>query len=308
MPTRVVFMGSPEFSLPALRSLAGTYPIAGVVTQPDRPAGRGQALTPPPVKELAVELNLPVIQPRRLREAEAMDQLLRWSPDLIVVAAFGQILRQEILDLPRFGCINVHASLLPRWRGAGPIQAAILAGDERTGVTIMRMNAGVDTGDILSQRQIPIDEQDTAETLSAKLAQLGADLLLKTLPGYLNGELQPQPQDEASAAYAPLLKKDDGRLDFSLPAEALARKVRAYHPWPGAFTTWQGQPLKVLQAHAVAETAARPGETLVFQGNPAVGSQPGSLVLDRVQPAGKRAMDGKVFLTGARGWGQAPLS
>ena len=187
MTPSTVFMGSPDLALPILQALAAHYPIVGVVTQPDRPAGRGQALTPPPVKVLAEKLALPVIQPRRLREPEAMERLRSWAPELIVVAAFGQILRPEVLDLPRYGCINVHASLLPRWRGAAPIQAAILHGDADTGVTIMKMDPGVDTGPLLSQRSLPISPQDTAASLSEKLSALGAELLLETLPAYLKG-------------------------------------------------------------------------------------------------------------------------
>jgi methionyl-tRNA formyltransferase len=300
-------MGSPEFSLPSLKSLNARYPVAGVVTQPNRPAGRGQTLTPPPVKVLADELGIPVIQPRRLREPEALAQLEAWAPDLIVVAAFGQILRQNVLDLPRFGCINVHGSYLPRWRGAAPIQAAILSGDEFTGVTIMRMDPGVDTGAMLARRAEPIREDDTAETLSQRLATLGAELLMETLSGYIEGRVQPEQQDEALATYAPMLKKEDGLLDFSQPANVLARKVRAYQPWPGAFTTWQGQMLKIGRAHAVEGSDGQPGATRILGGLPAVACGEGTLVLDQLQPAGKRAMEGKVFLSGARGWGAVQL-
>jgi methionyl-tRNA formyltransferase len=298
-------MGSPEFATATLRAVAAQYPVVGVVTQPDRPAGRGQALTPPAVKPLAEQLGLAVIQPRRLKEPEAMAQLRAWAPDLIIVAAFGQILRAEVLDLPRYGCINVHASLLPRWRGAAPIQAAILNGDEQTGVTIMRMDPGVDTGPVLSQRAEPILPDDTAATLGERLAKQGAALLVETLPGYLDGTLQPQPQDDAQATYAPLLKKEDGRLDFNQPAQALARRVRALNPWPGAFTLWQGQVLKILRAHAAGhlpEPAAGPGAAAVWNGLPAVAAGDGWLVLDELQPAGKRPMAGKVFLSGARSW------
>jgi len=305
MQLTVVFMGSPEFSLPALKALAARYQVVGVVTQPDRPAGRGQVLTPPPVKLLAQDLNLPVIQPRRLREPEAMTQLQTWHPDLIVVVAFGQILRAEVLDLPRYGCINVHASLLPRWRGAAPIQAAILHGDAETGVTIMRMDPGVDTGGVLSQRTTPIYPADTAATLSERLSRMGAELLMETLPGYLDGTLSPRPQDETLATRAPMLKKEDGQLDFSQPAASLARQVRAYNPWPGVFITWQAQPLKILQAHAANGAKAEPGKPTVDRGLPAVGTAEGLLVLDEVQPAGKKAMGGQVFLRGARGWGAA---
>ena len=303
MSIDIVFMGSPDFALPALRALAEHFHVAGVITQPDRPAGRGRQLTPPPVKILAQELELPVIQPKRLGEPEAMQQLRSWAPDLIVVAAFGQILRLELLDLPPHGCLNVHASLLPRWRGAAPIQAALLAGDEQTGVTILKMDPGVDTGPILSQRAGAIYPDDTTGSLAARLAQLGAELLVECLPAFLSGSLTPQPQDESQATYAPMLKKEDGQLDFHQPAEQLARQVRAFNPWPGAYTLWQGQRLKIHHAHAVAAPAPGAGQTCIHAGLPAIATSQGLLVLDEVQPAGKKAMPGKVFLQGARGWG-----
>ena len=303
MTAKIVFMGSPDFSIPALRALAEVYPIVGVVTQPDRPAGRGRVLTPPPVKRLALELGLPLIQPERLRQPEAMAQLQAWAPDVIVVAAFGQILRPAVLELPRFGCVNVHASLLPRWRGAAPIQAALLNGDAETGITIMRMDAGVDTGPTLSQRALPIQPDDNAGSLSERLAALGGELLLETLPAYLSSELTPQPQEDAGATYAPMLNKADGQLDFSQPAEALARRVRAFNPWPGAFTIWQGQMLKIQRAHAVPTPCALPGQTVVYQGLPALCTTDGLLALDELQPAGKKPQPGKAFLQGARGWG-----
>jgi len=305
MNTRIIFMGSPDFALPTLRLLAAHYSLVGVVTQPDKPAGRGRVLTSPPVKLLAQELGLPVIHPLRLRESEAMAQLHAWQPDLIVVAAFGKILRPAVLDLPRFGCINVHASLLPRWRGAAPIQTAILHGDAEAGITIMRMDPGVDTGLVLSQRALPILSEDTAGTLSAKLAELGAQLLIDTLPGYLSGTILPQPQGNAEPTYAPMLKKEDGQLDFARPAEELARRVRAFNPWPGAFILWDGQILKVHHAHAVGAgpgPAPTPGARLVHQDLPAIAASQGLLVLDEVQPAGKKPMPGKVFLQGAKNW------
>ncbi|MDD5368254.1 MAG: methionyl-tRNA formyltransferase, partial [Anaerolineaceae bacterium] len=241
MPERIVFMGTPEFSLPSLRTLTARYDLIGVVTQPDRPAGRGKHLKPPPVKQLANQLGLPVIQPRRLHDPETMAQLIAWSPDLLVVVAFGQILRPNVLDLPPHGCINVHASLLPRWRGAAPIQAALLAGDPVTGVTIMRMDAGIDTGDILTQRVAPILPEDSAGSLSERLSILGAQLLVETLPGYLEGSIHPRTQDSARATLARLLKKEDGQLDFTQPVASLSRRVRALSPWPGAYTWWLGQ-------------------------------------------------------------------
>ncbi len=299
--TKIVFMGSPDFALPILRALAGGYEVLGVVTQPDRPSGRGRELKAPPVKLLARDLRLPIIQPKKLREPYAMEKLRLWRPDLIVVAAFGQILRPDVLALPAHGCINVHASLLPRGRGAAPIQASILAGDSETGVTIMQMDKGVDTGAVLSQRAIPIEDEDTGETLFKKLSVLGADLLIETLPRYLSGELKPQSQDESQATYAPMLKKEDGLLDFTRPAEELARRVRAFNPWPSAFFEWNGGMLKVHRAHAETGNESA-GKRLVYRGQAAVGTGSGLLILDEVQPPGKKSMSGKAFLSGAHGW------
>ncbi len=293
MDTRIVFMGSPEFALPILKSLADRFDVVGVVTQPDRPAGRGKELTPPPVKKLAQELNLPIMQPQRLKDPEAMQQLQAWKPEVIVVAAFGQILRQAVLSLPPFGCINVHASLLPRWRGASPVQYAILNGDHETGITIMLMDPGVDTGPILSQHSIPILPEDTGGSLSRRLAELGAELLLETLP---------QPQNENGATYAPLLSKEDGLLDFDKSAEVLARQVRAFNPSPGTYTLWNDQILKIHMAHPTNVQSHPPGRKLIYEGKPAIACAQGLLILDEVQPAGKRAMPGDVFLRGARSW------
>ena len=301
MSIRIVFMGSPDFSLPSLRSLAQTYQVIGVVTQPDRASGRGRELKAPPVKLLAQELNIPVIQPQKLREPEAKQQLQAWSPDLIVVAAFGQILKKDVLDMPRYGCINIHASLLPRWRGAAPINAAVLAGDEETGVTIMQMDVGLDTGPMLSKRSIRLIPTDTAGSVFERLSQLGADLLIETLPAYLAGELVPQPQPEEGMTYAPMLKKEEGKLDFTHAADELERRIRAFNPWPGAFMDFDGAMLKVHRAH-VEEGNVEVGQRLVVQNQPAVGARGGVLVLDEVQPAGKKSMSGKSFLFGARNW------
>ena len=299
---RLVFMGSPDFSLPALEALAARYRVVGVVTQPDRPAGRGGALKPPAVKEAALRLGLPFIQPEKMRLPEAMDQLRAWAPDLIVVAAFGQILRPDVLDLPKWGCINIHGSLLPRWRGAAPIQAAILAGDRETGITIMRMDPGVDTGPMLSQRSIPISSAETAGSLFEKLAPLGAALLMETLPRYLSGELQPRSQPDEGVAYVSMLKKEDGLLDFTQPAVALERRVRAFHPWPGTWFDWNGAPLKVLRVAVSPRGSPGPGKHLTLSGVPAVGTVDGVLVLEEVQPAGRKSMSGKAFLAGLRAW------
>src|SRR5215216_5953594 len=286
--TRVVFMGSPDFSLPTLQALAETYDVVGVVTQPDRLSGRGRALKAPPVKTLAMELGLPVMQPEKLRQPEVMEQLRAWNPDLIVVAAFGQILRKDVLDLPRFGCINVHASLLPRWRGAAPINAAILHGDEETGVTIMKMDVGLDTGPILSKRSIPLTQEDTAGSVFEKLSRLGADLLIDTLPDYLSGKLTPTPQPEDGVTYAPMLKKEEGQLDFTYDVHELERRVRAFNPWPGAFIDLEGTPLKIHRARVQAGEASM-GQKLLYENQPAVGARGGILVLEEVQPAGKKS-------------------
>lgn len=304
MKVRTVFMGSPEFALPTLQALVDQTKFVGVVTQPDRRAGRGKTLKPPPVKSLALELGLEVYQPDSLRTPGALDKLQKWNPDLIIVAAFGQILRENILNLAKFGCLNVHASLLPRWRGASPINAAILHGDEETGITIMKMDAGLDTGPILSNLAIPILPEDNAGILSEKLASLGADLLTTTLPAYISGELSPSPQDDEASTYAPMLSKQDGELDFSVSAENLARKVRAFDPWPGTFTRWKNQPLKILRAHPEPGKDMVPGSRTTHRGLPAIQTADGLLVIEKLQPAGKKAQDGKVFLNGARDWQQ----
>lgn len=299
---RVVFMGTPAFAVPVLTALASTHQVVGVVTQPDRPAGRGRELQPAPVKRVALEFGLPLIQPPSLRRPEALAQLAAWQPEVIVVAAFGQILRQDVLDLPPHGCLNVHASLLPRWRGAAPIPAAILAGDAVTGVTIMKMDTGLDTGPIVARREEPIRPDDTQTSLGERLAQLGARLLVETLPAYLEGALLPQPQPEEGVTYARQLRKEDGLLDWSRPAVELDRQVRAFHPWPGAFTSWKGQMLKVLRAVPLPDWRgdAPPGLVLALADGIAVATGEGALRLEQVQLAGKRPMDVALFLRGQR--------
>lgn len=299
--TRLVFMGSPDFAVPSLRALIESYDVVGVVTQPDRPAGRGRGLRPPAVRLEAGRLGLDVIQPEKASAPDAVQKLSQWHPDVIVVAAFGQLLRPAVLKLPRFGCINVHASLLPRWRGAAPIQASIVAGDAETGVTIMRMDEGLDTGGILAQRTTPIEPGDTGGSLTERLALMGAETLRAVLPAYLDGELQPWPQDPELATKAPLLRKQDGLLDPLLAAEVLARNVRAFQPWPGAYIAFDGAMLKVSKAHAVA-TSLEPGTRAVVDKRPALGTVEGALVLDEVQPAGKKPMRGDEFIIGARNW------
>jgi methionyl-tRNA formyltransferase len=298
---RVIFMGTPDFAVPALQTLLDTsyFEVVGVVTQPDRASGRGKTVQQSPIKHLALAANLPVLQPEKLRQPGVFEQLQAWQPELIVVAAFGQILRQNVLDLPRFGCINVHASLLPRWRGAAPIQAAIRAGDTQTGITIMKMDAGLDTGPMLSQRAIPIERTDTGRVVHDKLAALGGRLLIETLNPYLRGEIEPQPQDESAQTYAPMLKKEDGLIDWSQPAEAIERHMRAYDPWPGTYTFWNGQQLKILSGKASAGPQTEPGKVIrATSGEPAVGTGEGVYVLDSVQLPGRPATAANAFVNG----------
>jgi methionyl-tRNA formyltransferase len=301
MSPRLVFMGSPDFALPSLEALIAAFDVVGVVTQPDRQAGRGRKPVVPSVKAAAEAHHIPVYQPVRIRAPEAVAQLRAWAPDLIVVAAFGQILSQEVLDLPEHGSLNVHASLLPRWRGASPIQQAILNGDTQTGLTIMKMDAGLDTGPILAQSVTAIAPGETGETLSDRLAAMGARLLVETVPGYLSGRIAPAAQPEGGVTYAPLLKKNDGLLTFDQTADELVRRVRAFDPWPGTFLPFDGGRLKVRRAEAIS-AAARPGKQMVFEGFPAVGTTGGTFVLREVQPEGKKPMSGDAFLLGARNW------
>ncbi len=246
---------------------------------------------------------LPVFQPETLRSPEAVARLAEWQPEVIVVAAFGQILRPDVLNLPPYGCLNVHASLLPRWRGAAPIPAAILAGDTTTGVTIMRLDEGLDTGPILAQAECPIAPDDTTATLTARLADLGARLLIETLPGWLAGEVQPRPQDPSQATYCRPLRKEDGLLDWSRPAADLDRLVRACNPWPGAYTAWQGQRLKVLRArpHPAWQGEGPPGLVVALPDGLGVVAGQGLLELLEVQLAGKKPLAAGLFVRGQRG-------
>ncbi|RPI54462.1 MAG: methionyl-tRNA formyltransferase, partial [Chloroflexi bacterium] len=303
--------GTPNFAVPALQALEQDHQVVGVVTQPDRPAGRGRRLVAPPVKEAAQALGLDVFQPATLRRPEAVERLVAWQPDLVVVAAFGQILRPEVLAIPPHGCLNVHASLLPRYRGAAPIPAAILAGDERTGVTIMRMDEGLDTGPMLAQADWPIGSRDTTGSLTEVLARLGAGLLVEVLPGWLAGAIAPRPQDEAQATYCRTLRKEDGLLDWALPAAHLDRQVRACDPWPGAYTTWAGQRLKILRARPLpgrpGARRAEPGRVVDLAPGMGVAAGEGVLELLEVQLAGKSALDVQAFGQGRRDFVGSPL-
>jgi len=243
---RTVFMGTPEFALPTLTGLlTAGLPVIGVYTQPDRPSGRGKQLTPPPVKQLAASHSIPVFQPLKLRLPEVVAQLQELAPDLIVVVAYGQILPKSVLDIPKYGCINVHASLLPRWRGAAPINHAIMAGDTETGVTTMYMDVGLDTGDMLVKRVTPIGPLETAGDLHDRLAHLGREAMTETIARLCVGTLVREPQDDALSCYAPLLKKEHGCLDWSRSATELHNLVRGLDPWPGAYTQFAGEPLKL---------------------------------------------------------------
>jgi methionyl-tRNA formyltransferase len=298
---RITFMGTPDFAVPGLQALLDAYNVVGVVTQPDRPAGRGRRLQPPPVKVLAEAAGVPVYQPRSLRSEEAAGPLRAWQPDLIVVAAYGQILRPHVLELPPYGCLNVHASLLPRWRGASPIQHALLAGDSETGVTLMKMDTGMDTGPVYVQESVAVAPADTAATLHDRLALLGGELLSKHLDAIVNGRLPPVPQDDSQATYAPLIRKEDGRLDWHQSAEQLARRVRALTPWPGAFTIWQGKILKIIEARATGPMdlpAGRPGEVIGSTETAVVLTAEGGLQLEVLQLEGKRPVVVAEFLRG----------
>jgi methionyl-tRNA formyltransferase len=297
MLPRIVFMGSPDFAVPSLQALAQHYPVVGAITQPDRPSGRGQRTSPCAVKMAALGLQIPVASPAKLRDPAALAQLQAWQPDLIVVVAYGQILRPAVLALPRWGCLNVHASLLPRWRGAAPVQAALLAGDNETGVTIMQLDSGVDTGPTLARQPMPIRPDHTAGSLSDELATLGANLLMQTLPSYLMGTLTPQPQPNAGGCYAPMLQKNAGQIDWQLPAAQLALQIRAYNPWPSSFTTWQAQPFKIHQTVALAGQS-EPGLVTRQNGLVVVGTAAGLLSLRTVQAAGKKALPIDDFLRG----------
>jgi methionyl-tRNA formyltransferase len=295
-------MGTPEIAVPTLQALLAhpDFDVAGVVTQPDRKAGRGRKLKPSPVKEAALAAGVPtILQPAKLREPEAFQALAALEPELIVVTAYGQILKPEVLDLPRYGCVNVHASLLPRWRGASPITTAILAGDPQTGVTIMQMDPGMDTGPILAQRAEGIRPDDTTASLSERLGRLGAELLAETLPCYLEGKIQPKPQPAEGVTLCRLVKKEHARIDWTRPAVEIERMVRAYQPWPGAFTTWSGQTLKIGKA-SVAEGEAEPGRVIAWGKKAAVGTGAGLLIIERAQLPGKKMLDIHDFLRGAR--------
>jgi methionyl-tRNA formyltransferase len=298
--SRIVFMGTPQFAVPSLKMLIETQDVVGVVTQPDRPAGRGRKLQPSPVKIVAQHANIPVYQPRSLRSEESAGPLQDWQPDVIIVAAFGQILRPHVLELPPKGCINVHASLLPRWRGASPIQHAILAGDTHTGITLMQLDEGLDTGPTYVQESTIISGVDTSATVHDRLADIGAEMVGRYLDDILQGKILAKKQDDDLATYAPMINKEAGRIDWQESASVIDRQIRAMTPWPGAFSQWDGQNLKILDAHPITETftAPTPGTVALYNDEIIVLTGDGALVLGRLQLAGKKALSAETFIHG----------
>ncbi len=299
----VVFMGTPDFAAGILQSLLdASYTVTGVVTQPDRPSGRKRELKPGPVKEIALQHDIPVFQPTKIREAEAVETVRSMQPDLIVVAAFGQIISKELLEMPQYGCINVHASLLPAYRGAAPIQHAILDGCEKTGVTIMRMNEGLDTGDIISVRETDISETETGGSLFDRLSVIGAELLIDTIPSIVDGTAVYTPQpEESTTPYAKMMKKEMGHIDWSEDAEVILRKIRAFSPWPSAYTMLDDKTLKIWSAHIEKPelTGEQPGKILRQDKRGIyIATGKGILCPDEVQIAGKKKMTASEFLRG----------
>lgn len=308
MEIKIVYMGTPALAIPPLEGLLeGGYEIVGVYTQPDRPVGRGRSVEAPPVKAFALERGLRVLQPRSLRSSEAREEMESLAPDLGIVVAYGRILPREILELPRWGCLNIHPSLLPRHRGPSPVAHTLLEGDTMAGVTVMLVDEGMDSGPILSQEEEMISLEDTAATLTDRLVRKGAMLLARTLPAYLRGELEPQPQDESQATYSRKLSKEDGVLRWELPAETLWRQVRAYTPWPGSYTHWRGRLLKVVEAVPLeGDQGGAPGTVVLLEsGAPApigVITGDGILGLRRVQLEGRQVVYAEAFLRGHGGF------
>lgn len=299
---RVVFMGTPEFSVPALNAVAQNFSVVGVYTQPDKPVGRGLGVKASPVKVKATELGIPVFQPEKLSLPGQFEQLQALNPDVIVIVAYGQILRKNILDLPRLGCINIHSSLLPRWRGAAPIQWSILSGDAETGISTMHLVEKLDAGAVLLQKKTPISPEDTATTVHDRLAQIGAELIVPTLEGLANGTLQARVQDESAVTYASKLTKEMEWLDPKEPAEVLDRKVRALNPWPGTSLN-VGQRLKIKRAKLHRSIQGPVGKIFERSGMVMLGTSQGSLELTSLQWDGKKEVDPSGFLNGLKGRG-----
>jgi len=295
---RIVFIGTGEVGVPTLQGLLKSeHDVVGVVTQPDKPVGRSQQIEPPPIKRIPITTNIAILQPPRIKDPHAIEEIRAITPDVIVVMAYGQILPRAVLEIPKIACLNLHASLLPRWRGAAPIQAAIAAGDQETGITVMYMDEGLDTGDILLERKLDILPTDTGASLHERLAQVAPEALFESLR-LLTAKSAPRiPQDNAQATYAPKLKRDDGRIDWSEPAEVIERKIRAFNPWPGAFIKLGDRNLKVFSASLV-NRSGKPGEILRSEKELVIGAGNDALALDEVQLEGKKRMSAAEFLRG----------
>jgi methionyl-tRNA formyltransferase len=295
---RIVFIGTGEIGVPTLRALLNSeHEVVAVVTQPDKPIGREQRIEPPPIKKGIARTKIPILQPAKIKDPQAIEELRALKPDVIVVVAYGQILPRDVLEIPRLACLNLHASLLPRWRGAAPIQAAIAAGDCETGITAMYMDEGLDTGNILLQRSVEILPNDTGGSLHDRLAQIAPEALLECLRLLAAGNAPRISQDNARATYAPKLKREHGQIDWSEPAEAIERKIRAYHPWPGAFMKVDSQNLKIFSA-SVVDLTGKPGEILRSDEELIVAAGKGAVSLAEVQLEGKRRMSAAEFLRG----------
>jgi methionyl-tRNA formyltransferase len=300
-PWRIIFFGTPNFAIPTLRHLLqGPDEVIAVVTQPDREKGRGRKVIPSPVKELCLQHGLTLLQPEKVREEAFQEKMKSLQPELFVVVAYGQILPKSLLKIPKHGAVNVHASLLPKYRGAAPIPWAILKGERLTGVTTMMMDEGMDTGDILLQTEIPISEEETGETLHDRLTLLGAQLLLETVKGIKAGNIHPIPQDHSKATYAPPLKKEDGRIDWSKEAKEIDRQVRAFNPWPGAFTEWSGQLLKIYRGEVRGKKSIGKAGVVALVGLDFIEVETGKdfFLIKEVQLEGKRRMNMREFLAG----------
>ncbi|WP_453997035.1 methionyl-tRNA formyltransferase [Bacillus nitroreducens] len=300
---RIVFMGTPDFSVPVLRQIIEDgYDVVAVVTQPDRPVGRKKVLTPPPVKVEALKHNIPVLQPNKIKEEQEIERVLSYKPDLIITAAFGQILPNELLDAPKYGCINVHASLLPELRGGAPIHYSILQGKDKTGVTIMYMVEKLDAGDILTQVEIPILENDHVGSLHDKLSVAGSKLLSETIPLLLAGKLTPIKQDDSKATFAPTIKRDQEKIDWTKTGEDIYNHIRGLHPWPVAYTTLNGEVMKVWWGQKVSsETSEKPGTIVSIEKDGFIVSTGNTtfIKVTQLQPSGKKKMSAEQFLLGA---------
>lgn len=295
-------MGTPEFAVPSLRALIEVGEnVVAIVTQPDKPRGRGKKLTPPPVREAALKHNIPVFQPEKIKDEPFITAISNFSPDVIAVVAYGKILPKAILDIPPKGCINVHASILPKYRGAAPINWAIINGEKETGITTMLLDEGMDTGDMLLTEKVEIRDDDTASSLHDRLKYIGADLLIKTIKGIKSETIRPIPQDDSQATYAPMLKKEDGRIDWTMKAEEIKNLIRGLNPWPGAYTRWDGKQIKIFKAEVEAGVKEEPGTVInISTEGIFAATGKGILLIKELQPENKNRMTASEFIKGYR--------